>query len=592
MIKLLAQRVTSPQASLYLVGMMFCLPFIMAYHDIPIATFYGEWLAAVLGLLALSRLLNHSFLQAMQIPRISLVFLGLLLICNLQLLIEPQLSSPQHNLLIQLYLLWACLLTTLGYHLSLHLSAEKITNTLAKAVVIAAVINACFFVLQILQRLGLSVPIPTLQSYGMLAQTNQFSDFISLAIVSLMYLYTRKQIRFKTLATGLLAGLTLLSFSGSRSSVLYLVIIALLNFLIYTGLRRQSKDTTTAKQLLQTSLILLPLFFLLQILLTTFLPQALIQTPITRTMETMGTPSASLRWQFWQTSWTLFSQSPWLGIGAGQMRWQTYLLTDDPIVNPARIFFEHAHNLFLHLLGEMGVFAGVMVLLGLAIWIYGFFKRNSLTWESWWLLGLLAIIGAHSMLEYPLWYAPFLGICAFLLGIGDTDSLCLNRLSRAAQQLLKFSLIAVMIYGAYQLYVMQIAYRKLEAQIAVASQADMSDSQKQVLVEDMIWVGENTLLAPYAELVLATYMRPSMAQSDVQIKIVESAIHFIPLRLPTLNYVVLLELRHTHPEAMQHLKRISLIAGSDLQTAIRQLPQDHQIIMLSLLAEINKTSIK
>lgn len=591
MIKQLLLRVTSPQSSLYLIGAMFCLPFTIAYHDIPIATFYGEWLAAVLGLLALSGLLNHRFLQAMQIPRIGLVFLGLLLICNLQLLSQPQLSH-QHNALIQLYLIWACLLTMLGHYLSLYLSAEKITITLAKAVVIAAVINASFFVLQIFQRLGWRVPIPTLQSYGMLAQTNQFSDFISLSIVSFMYLYAKKQIRFKTLATGLLAGLTLLSFSGSRSSVLYLVIIALLNFLLYMRLRNQSKETSITKQLLQISLILLPLFFLLQILLTIFLPQAFIQTPVTRAMETMGTPSASLRWQFWHTSWTMFSQSPWLGIGVGQMRWQTYLMTDNPVVNPAGIFFEHAHNLFLHLLAEMGVFAGVMVFLGLSTWIYTFFKRNSLTWESWWLLGLLAIIGAHSMLEYPLWYAPFLGICAFLLGVGETTNLDLNRLSRSAQQLLKYSLIAIMIYGSYQLYVMQIAYRKLETQIAVASQADISDSQKKVLIEDMIWVGENTFLAPYAELVLATYMRPNMAQSDVQIKIVESAIHFIPLRLPTLNYVTLLEMRHRHTEAIQHLKRMSLIAGSDLQTAIGQLPKDHQIIIRKLLAEINKPRIE
>lgn len=591
MIKQLALRVTSPQVSLYLVGMMFCLPFIIAYHDIPIATFYGEWLAAALGLLALSGLLNPSYLHAMQMPRIGLIFAGLLLICNLQLLSQPQLS-PQHNLLIQLYLLWACLLTILGRHLMLHLSAEKITGILAKAVVIAAAINASFFVLQILQRLGWQMPIPILQSYGMLAQTNQFADFINLAIVSLMYLYTKKQIRFKTLATGLLAGLTLLSFSGSRSSVLYLAIIVLLNFLLYMGLRHQSKDTTTAKQLLQISLLLLPLFFLLQILLTFFLSQALIQTPVTRTMETMGTPSASLRLQFWHTSLALFSQSPWLGIGAGQMRWQTYLTSDNLIINPARIFFEHAHNLFLHLLAEMGLFAGVMVLLGLIIWTYGFFKRNSLTWESWWLIGLMAIIGTHSMLEYPLWYAPFLGIYAVLLGAGETASLDLRRLSLSTQQLLKFSLIAIMIYGTYQLYVMQLAYRKLETQIAVASQVNMSYTQKQVLIEEMIWVGENTLLTPYAELVLATYMRPNMAQSDVQINIVESAIHFIPLRIPTLNYVTLLGLQHRHTEAMQHLKRIQLIAGGNLEADLQKLAPEDQSALEGLLAEINKVDAK
>ena len=585
MLRQLIERLTSPQASLYLTGMMFCLPFIVAYHDIPIATFYGEWLAAALGLLALSGLLDKHFLQNMQIPRIGLVFLVLLFICNLQLLTDSQ-SSPQYGLLIQLYLLWAFLLAILGHYLFQRLGWEKIVNTLAIALVIAAAINAGFVVLQILQKLGFTIPIPKLHSYGMLAQSNQFGDFTALAMASLLYLYAKKRLHARVLTAGLLTGLLMLSLSGSRSSILYLVAIALLSFLLYMQCRHQAEHASTAKQILNISLFLLPFFFLSQLLITAVLPQELVQTPVARAMDAMGTPSMSLRWQFWQTSLSLFSQSPWLGIGAGQMRWTTYLLVDQPAINTARIFFEHSHNLLLHLFAEMGLFAGLALLSGLTLWAYGFFKKTTLHYEAWWLIGLLSIIGIHSMLEYPLWYTPFLGIFAFLLGAGEPVSLNLNRLSLSAQRLLKFALVAAIVYGAYQLYMMQIAYQKLESQIAVASQIDMSNVEKQTLVEDMIWVNEHSLLAPYAELVLATYINPNKTLTVIQTKLAESSLRFIPLRKPALNYVILLEMSDRHTEAIQHLNRIWLISGKNLKKDIQQMPLEHQSMLQNLLAEV------
>jgi O-antigen ligase len=114
----------------------------------------------------------------------------------------------------------------------------------------------------------------------------------------------------------------------------------------------------------------------------------------------------------------MFIQSPWLGIGAGQIRWQSFLLLDTPSAIGAVGLFEHAHNLFLHLLTEMGVGAPLLVLAGIVAWLRGF-KWRELSLETWWLLGLLSVLGIHSMLEYPLWYTYFLGIVALLLGAGE-----------------------------------------------------------------------------------------------------------------------------------------------------------------------------
>src|SRR5690606_32076970 len=99
------------------------------------------------------------------------------------------------------------------------------------------------------------------------------------------------------------------------------------------------------------------------------------------------------------------------------IRWQSFLLLDAHWVHGVSAMHEHAHNIFIHLLAETGIAGALLLLAGVWAWLRGFQWRN-ITPEGWWLLALLAIIGIHSLLEYPLWYAYFLGPVALLLGVG------------------------------------------------------------------------------------------------------------------------------------------------------------------------------
>ncbi|MGH8631880.1 MAG: Wzy polymerase domain-containing protein, partial [Burkholderiales bacterium] len=59
--------------------------------------------------------------------------------------------------------------------------------------------------------------------------------------------------------------------------------------------------------------------------------------------------------------------------------------------------------------------------LGLAagwLWLVAL-RSASFDLERWWVVALLATLLAHSLLEYPLWYAYFLGVFALLLGASD-----------------------------------------------------------------------------------------------------------------------------------------------------------------------------
>lgn len=574
---------TYTQVSLFFAAAMFCFPFVLAYHQIPIASFYNEWAAALCGIVAAFSLLSSSFWQAPRLPVSSLIFLCLIVLTYTQVLFS---SSPSVSSLplIQSYLMWAFLVCILGQHLRVAVGWKILASTLAWALLIAGVANAFFVGLQITQQFGLQFGIK-LPNYGMLGQNNNFADFTALAVISLLYLRFTGHIWQSAMYAGLALGLVMLALSGSRSSVLYLLAIAFWSWQLLIKNRSHQKPDLATKQLLHICLGLLPAFILIQLVITTYFPQALTPTPIARATELMTAHPQSLRWQFWQTSIYLFKQAPLIGVGMGQMRWQTFLLVDDAQANPAHLFFEHAHNLPLHLLAELGLIAPLIVCLGVIFCFFSFLKKQGLDPEGWWLMAVMTTIGIHSMLEYPLWYAFFLGISAFLVGAADVNTLSFTTSASSLKKWLRVSVLLILLYGLQQLSVMWIGYVKLEKQIAIARQPVMTALQKQSLVEEMLWVDQHTLLNPCAELVLATFLVPLSSHASDQLAVVQNAVRFMPLRRPLLNLIILLDMTHMHAEALQHLRSLHRIIGIDIQLEILKMPAEHIPRLLSLLQE-------
>ncbi|MES2611166.1 MAG: Wzy polymerase domain-containing protein [Pseudomonadota bacterium] len=107
----------------------------------------------------------------------------------------------------------------------------------------------------------------------------------------------------------------------------------------------------------------------------------------------------------WSNVLTLIAQKPWTGWGWNELDYAHYIT-----LFPGERFcvlLDNAHNLPLHLAVELGLPAAVL-LCGAAL----AFIVKARPWSetdpgrqlAW---GILALIGAHSMLEFPLWYGPF-----------------------------------------------------------------------------------------------------------------------------------------------------------------------------------------
>jgi hypothetical protein len=122
------------------------------------------------------------------------------------------------------------------------------------------------------------------------------------------------------------------------------------------------------------------------------------------------------RFAIWSNTLALIKANPWTGVGFGEFNiaWTLTPFPDRPVA-----FFDHTHNLPLQLIVELGIPLGsaVLALLLAAFWLA--FRRAFAAPDD---VGaraavmVLLLIGLHSMLEYPLWYAYFLLPAAWAWG--------------------------------------------------------------------------------------------------------------------------------------------------------------------------------
>lgn len=586
MFKSTFSHLTSAKLSLWLIGLMLFLPFVTPYHMQPIPSFYAEWLAAALGLSAMLALVNKSAWQPLQIPQISLVMAGLASIVGMQWLLG-MLHSSQFALLVLSYLVWAFLLMVLGSYLRAQLGWEKIATTLAWCLLTAAMLNAGFVLLQYLMRSGLAVPfIPKLNSYGAISQANHFADFTALATASLIYLYAKAKFSFNMFAGMLGLCLIMLAFSGSRSVWLYLGALTLLAVIMQANAIRQRTGSTAIRSVLRVSLLLLPAFLVVQLLIAYVLPDQLVNLPNER-IASAHNASASPRLQIWYDSLRLFMQSPWLGIGVGKMRAASFMLVDTPAAMASNRVFEHAHNLFIHLLTEMGMFACLLVVVAIITWLRGV-KWREFNLESWWLLALLAVLGIHSLLEYPLWFAYFLGVAAFLLGAGDekTSTVSLLQLSQKLGQGIgqlagRTVLLTLLVWGAVNLGAMITANIKLETW----HKARVDAQALPYFQAAMSWIHSNSLLAPYSEVMFTSSLALDSNQLDAKLWLNHSAMRFMPLCRIAYRQVLFLKLQGNQGEAARLLNRALTACPGKLTKELEAMPFKYWQDYLDVLSD-------
>jgi hypothetical protein len=183
---------------------------------------------------------------------------------------------------------------------------------------------------------------------------------------------------------------------------------------------------------------------------------------------------------------------------------------------------------------EFGL-AGLLVLgSGAWVWARGVAKRE-FSAAVWWLLSAAAILCIHSMLEYPLWYAYFLGIAAVLLGASESAATTIG--NRTGGRLVPGLILLLGWMAAANTYQ---DYRTLQSLHRVQSRAAVPDgrSTTDVLLE----LQRNSLFTPFVELVLSRLIALNRERLADKVAVNDAVMHFAPAADVVYRQAILLAL--------------------------------------------------
>ncbi len=507
--------------ALLLLGLACVIPFLSPVFHPPVASFYGEAAAFALGLAAIALMATGSLWTDVRLPRVSLMFIGFALLMAFQAA-WGKVAYAQLNLLGALYVLWAAAIAMLANRLVRSLGAAALATGLAWFLLAGSALSG---LIGLIQLLGVQTPLAPFmlphahgRIYANTGQPNHLASYLCIGLASAGYLWSTRRLGIGSAMTLCALALVVLAASGSRAAWLYVAGLVLLA--LATAYLRPSQD---CKRLLGFSVVLVA-----ALLAAHWLTANLIPTPV-MPLETIGARmrtdgfASPARLQFWHEAWQMFLSAPILGVGFKQFAWQHFLqgANGSGVLDPGII--DHAHNLVLHIAAEFGL-PGFLVLTGGLAWWGWSLRRAQIDAAQWWFVALLGILLVHSMLEYPLWYAYFLGLAAVALGATERDAPA-HHDGPGGRVILCVAVLlgAVALANVYRDYrVMQSLQRTASNDSTTASVH--GDSSVRVLLD----LQRNSIFSPFIDYALAGRMLLNREHLEDKIVLNARAMRFQP----------------------------------------------------------------
>jgi O-antigen ligase len=408
------------RVALLVCGALVTLPFLFPEHELPIRSFYDEWLAFALATAVVAALLVGRGREPTPVPEISLAFFALAAWIGVQPLLRPA-AYTQVPLYGVVYLVMAGALAWSAQRLVRELGAEAFCDTLAAFLLGGAVLNAAIGIVQtygvpqVLE--GIVARRSGVKAVGHVAQSNLYALYLALGQASLVYLLLRGRMR---VAVAVLAALMLAyaaALSQSRSAVMFIIGLAVLAWfargseLPAARLRRASLALALA---VAAAIALLPR-------LHEWLGIPILHPFQFDRMVITADPSGvhiENRLRIWPFTAALAWTSPLVGVGWGQFALAAFRAGLPPTMAGEGDIWSSPHNLFLQLFVEGGLPAVAIALVAALRWWLPVLvaMRRQATLALWWLVAAAAILSLHSLVEYPFWFAHFLAAGAIALG--------------------------------------------------------------------------------------------------------------------------------------------------------------------------------
>jgi O-antigen ligase len=474
----------------------------------PIGSFFGEWWAFLFGLAAATLTTCARAPGLLRPPRIILVPIAFAALIAL----HGALGWAAHGrlaLLACLYLLWAAAIMATARALIDLLGAGRCVVVLAWCVAAGASANALICIVQahgLLPALqAWMLPVFGGRAYGNLGQANHLADYLALGLASLGYLGARRHlpavVQFPV-GTVLLYALAL---TASRSSWLYLIAL-----IVTAGLGARRLDADLGRRLLMAAASALGIFIAIQLVLAAGVTSLGTESVTTAQRLPVQASGGEERWTIWIGAWRIFMDDAWTGAGFGRFAVRFFEIA--PALAPPLppIATHNAHNLVLQLGAELGVPGLALLTGGVAVWWLGA-RRAGPTPERWWLLSVLAVIGIHSLLEYPLWYAYFLGIASIALGASDEARLEFGRV-----RIVSLGAVAALALGWFACVTVMSDYRVLR-DFQVFRRSSMLAEGTEAVTRRLLEIERRSMLSYLVELGFARAIEIDRERLDAKL---------------------------------------------------------------------------
>lgn len=429
--------------------------FLIAFNLTPSATLFNQ-LAAVIGW-GLWVLLLSDGAAMPSLNRRALSAVAALALIGVAMLASPFWTGlPLSLLLMNGGLLAAALLALMaGVGAAGRGEVTRVFSLLAWALLIAGLLNVAISLVQVfvpnwadgsvIARSGLVG-----RSIGNMRQPNHLASLLMWACIAAVFLCDAPKRRPRAAALLLVAALFACVFgvvlSASRTGMLAVAVLALWGLL-------DRKLARASRWVLIGTPVMLAISWALMAIWASGGGHAF--GAESRLAEGAGSPT---RLAILANAWSLLKQHPLMGVGWGEfnLAWSMTPFPTRPIA-----FFDHTHDLPMQLLVELGVPLALLVM-GLLAWSMWHAARagqqaqgrEAVALRSAFMLVLM--IGLHSLLEYPLWYAYFLLPTVFALGLclGGREANARNAMKMTAQpgaalQVLAAVLIAGSLFAAW-----------------------------------------------------------------------------------------------------------------------------------------------
>lgn len=457
----------------------FAFPLLVSRHTLPLATFYGEWAAGLLGVV-LILVLTFAAAKSGDAQRIRFVpwiaVMPLWLIATTLL----QAASGMGDVTGTRFMTQAMLALAAAMMMAAWWAGQR--QTAAQRASVVDALAVAFLVAGLLGTLAQWIQVFHLERdmfglvseyfhpanrrlWGNLNQPNHQATVQGLALVASVWLAARGGLRFPAWLVAVLLLETGIVLSGSRTGVVH-VGIAAVYALIAAAMARHRAQGGGAANVMQrpaalvvTAIVMVGLLLILQPLI-----RAAGQMFGWQLFDTIALIQAggqlSGRHALWAHALAMFHAHPWLGIGYGEFGWVEFQQLAQVGVRPEMAL--HAHNAVLDMLAKTGLVGTVGVIVVLLAWLWRVVRDRLLRADAderaqtVMLLVWLAMFGMHSMLEYPLHYLYFLLPFCFLLGWLETQG-------RGDARWVKPVAIVVGVVGLVMLVTTWRDYRRVEA---------------------------------------------------------------------------------------------------------------------------------